>query len=176
MIGKRFDTLAERASRRVAQRSSRRGFLARLGAAVVGGAVIPVLPVDRTGQLKRARAEAFVKTAQTHDPEQCNYWRYCAIDGSLCACCGGTYNVCPPGSHSSPTSWIGSCINPDDKQSYLIAYQDCCGQDACGQCWCNNTEGELPAYRPELNNDIIWCFGAPTMVYHCSHSVLLGRS
>ena len=28
----------------------------------------------------------------------------------------------------------------------------------------------------ELNNDIIWCFGAPSMVYHCSSQVLIGKA
>ena len=45
-----------------------------------------------------------------------------------------------------------------------------------GQCACLGTEGEMPSYRPELNNDIIWCFGAPTMVYHCSSQVLIGKA
>ena len=176
MIGRGLDRLVERASRRMAQRTSRRSFLGRLGLALAGGAVIPVLPVDRTGRLKQANAEEFAKTAQTTDPTACNYWRYCSSDGYLCSCCGGTYNQCPPGSYSSPTSWIGSCINPDDSQAYLIAYRDCCGKDSCGQCACLGTEGEMPAYRPELNNDIIWCFGAPTMVYHCSSAVLIGKA
>jgi methylamine dehydrogenase light chain len=176
MIAKGFDRLVERASRRIAQRTSRRSFLGRLGLVLVGGAVIPVLPVDRTGRLKRVSAEEFVKTAQTTDATACNYWRYCSIDGYVCSCCGGTYNVCPPGTQTSLTSWIGSCINPDDNQAYLIAYQDCCGKDSCGQCACLGLEGELPAYRPELNNDIVWCFGAPSMVYHCSSAVLIGKA
>jgi methylamine dehydrogenase light chain len=176
MIGKGVDGLVERASRRIAQRSSRRGFLGRLGVALAGGAAVPVLPVDRTGRLKRARAEEFAKSAQTTDPMACNYWRYCSADGYLCSCCGGSYDVCPPGTQASPTSWVGSCVNPDDGQAYLIGYQDCCGKDSCGQCSCLATEGELPAYRPELNNDIIWCFGTSSMVYHCSSAVLLGRA
>ena len=83
---------------------------------------------------------------------------------------------CPPGSYASPTSWIATCVNPDDNQAYLIAYQDCCGKDSCGQCACLGTEGEMPSYRPELNNDIIWCFGAPSMVYHCSSQVVIGKA
>lgn len=171
-----FDRLMERGSRRVAQRSSRRSLIARLGTALVGGAILPMLPVDKSGRLKRAHAEEFVKTAQTTDPTACNYWRYCSSDGFLCSCCGGTYNRCPPGTHASPTSWVGTCINPADNTPYLIAYQDCCGRDACFQCYCWGTEGDMPTYRPELNNDIIWCFGAPSMVYHCSSSVVIGKA
>ena len=38
----------------------------------------------------------------------------------MCDCCGGTFNKCPPGSQASPTSWVGSCINPDDGRAYLM--------------------------------------------------------
>ena len=118
MMANRFDRVIERASRRIAQTSSRRSFLARLGAALAGGAVLPILPVDRTGRLKLAHAQEFAKTAQTTDPTACNYWRYCGVDGYICDCCGGTFNKCPPGSQASPTSWVGSCINPDDGKAY----------------------------------------------------------
>ncbi len=174
--GSFFDRGVERLSRLVAQRSSRRSVLARLGTALVGGALLPILPVDRSGGIRRARAEAFAATAQTTDPTQCNYWRYCAIDGYMCSCCGGGPSTCPPGSHPSPSSWVGSCINPDDGQAYLIAYRDCCGKDSCGQCACLALEGEMPVYRPQLNNDIVWCFGAPNMVYHCSSAALIGKA
>ena len=33
----------------------------------------------------------------------------------------------------------------------------------------------MPVYRPALNNDIIWCFGAPSMVYHCSSAAIVRR-
>jgi methylamine dehydrogenase light chain len=128
-----FDRMMESASRHIAQRSSRRSVLARLGTALVGGAILPILPVDRSGRAKMAHANEFAKTAQTTDPRACNYWRHCSSDGYLCECCGGTYNECPPGTIASPTSWVGTCVNPDDNQAYLIAYQDCCGKDSCGQ-------------------------------------------
>ena len=130
MILDAFDRMMESTARLIAQRSSRRSVLARLGTVLVGGVVLPMLPVDRTGRTKMAHANEFAKTAQTSDPTQCNYWRNCSSDGYLCSCCGGTYNECPPGSIASPTSWIGTCVNPDDSQAYLIAYQDCCGKDS----------------------------------------------
>jgi methylamine dehydrogenase light chain len=34
--------------------------------------------------------------------------------------------------------------------------------------------GEMPLYRTQLNSDLIWCFGAPTMVYHCSTAEIVG--
>ena len=178
----RFDRLIERSSRSIAQRVSRRSFLARVSTWLVAASAVPLLPVSRPIHAAESAPKAkpgkfasdFANAAQTHDPTKCNYWRYCAGDGYLCACCGGGPNTCPPGSSPSPTSWIGSCINPDNGKTYLIAYRDCCGKDSCGKCNCIGLEGDMPEYRPQVNNDIIWCFGAPSMVYHCSSAGLVG--
>jgi len=75
-----------------------------------------------------------------------------------------------------PTAWVGTCHNPADGITYLIAYNDCCGIGECGRCDCWRSEGQTPVYRPQRNNDIIWCFGAPTMAYHCSVSRVIGRA
>lgn len=179
----RFDRFFEVLSRRTAQRASRRSFVSLCGRWLCAASALPLLPVARRAQAsdahdgsqgRRKFASDFANKAQTSDPTQCNYWRYCASDGYLCACCGGGPNVCPPGTSPSPTSWVGSCINPDDGKTYLIAYRDCCGQDSCGRCNCEALEGEMPSYRPQLNNDIVWCFGASSMVYHCSSAALVG--
>ena len=34
----------------------------------------------------------------------------------------------------------------------------------------------MPVYRPQLNNDSVWCFGAPSMVYHCSSAAPIGEA
>ena len=52
----RFDDLFEALSRRVASRTSRRGFIGRVGAVAAGVAVSPLLPVDRRGRVSRAEA------------------------------------------------------------------------------------------------------------------------
>jgi len=172
-----FDRTVERLTRALAQRTSRRSVFAFLGKVMVGGMVLPLLPVDRTLRMRQAHAEAFVKGAQVDDQTQCNYWKYCGIDGYLCSCCGSPgNNVCPAGSQPSPSGWVGSCVNPTDKLTYLVAYRDCCGKDSCGRCPCLNTEGEYPVYRPQLNNDMVWCFGADTMLYHCSGSAVIGKA
>jgi methylamine dehydrogenase light chain len=168
-----FDRLFESSARFSAQRLSRRSLIAMIGSSVVASAALPLLPVYRKAQAAELSSR-FAKHAQTKDPTQCNYWRYCASDGYLCACCGGGPSTCPPGTSPSPTSWIGSCINPDDAKTYLIAYRDCCGTDSCGRCACLGQEGDMPSYRPQLNNDIVWCFGSSSMVYHCSSAALVG--
>ncbi|GHA88125.1 methylamine dehydrogenase (amicyanin) small subunit [Modicisalibacter luteus] len=170
-----FDTLVERASRFLANGLSRRHFLSWTGTIVMGSAVLPLLPIDRSGGKARA-AESGAQDTQDDDDTQCNYWRYCAIDGYVCSCCGGTPSSCPPGTSPAPTSWVGTCLNPVDGKHYLISYRDCCGKGSCGRCACLGLEGELPAYRAQKNNDIIWCYGAPDMMYHCSSAVVIGEA
>jgi methylamine dehydrogenase light chain len=29
---------------------------------------------------------------------------------------------------------------------------------------------------PQLNNNVIWCFGTKSMEYHCSTAVLVGKA
>lgn len=171
-----WDRAVERWTRAMAQHTSRRSVFAFLGTVLAGGLILPLLPVDRTLRMREAQAQEFAKNAQTENSSECNYWRYCAIDGYLCSCCGGAPSVCPAGSRPSPSAWIGSCVNPSDGVTYLIAYRDCCGKDSCGRCGCLNNEGEYPVYRTQLNNDMVWCFGAPSMVYHCSAAALIGKA
>ncbi|MBU6166617.1 MAG: methylamine dehydrogenase (amicyanin) light chain [Alphaproteobacteria bacterium] len=175
-----IDALGEKWLRGFAGRSSRRSFLTRLGATLVAAPVFPLLPVSRANAAKTDRSPeaktAFARNAQTTDDTKCNYWRYCAIDGSLCSCCGGGVSSCPAGTEPSPVSWVGSCINPDNGKAYLIAYRDCCGKAGCGQCGCDNTDRETPLYMPQLNNNVIWCFGTSSMEYHCSTAVLVGEA
>lgn len=148
-----------------ARRLSRRSFISRLGQLLVGTALVPVLPVFRAGAMP---------FNEIGDPRSCDYWRYCAIDGFLCSCCGGTASTCPPGSEPSPVTWVGTCENPADGKRYVISYNDCCGKGGCGRCFCNRNEGDKPAYYPPKNNDINWCVGTKTNAYHCSTAVVVG--
>ena len=173
-----FDRWMERATRRIAQRSSRRSFLAGLGSLAVGVAGIPLLPVARalTGEGGGAFPQTTGDPLDPGDPTQCDYWRYCGFDGFLCTCCGGSVSQCPPGTSVSNVTWIGTCLNPADNKNYIISYNDCCGQGSCGLCLCNTNQGETPVYRPQLNNDIVWCFGATNMSYHCTIGAVLGTA
>lgn len=175
-----LDAFVERLVRNVAQKTSRRSFLARAGALLCAAPALPLLP------MARARADSppepsaphteFERHAQAKDDRECTYWRYCAVDGHLCSCCGGGIHSCPPGSTPSPTAWIGTCLNPVDNLSYLIVYRDCCGKQACGQCACDNSDRETPIYRPQGNNDILWCIGLSSMTYHCTTAVMVGKA
>ncbi|HEX7792199.1 MAG TPA: methylamine dehydrogenase light chain, partial [Afipia sp.] len=159
-------------------------FLSRFGSVLVAAPVFPLLPVSRAAAQTSAQAPApsvdqrtaFGRSAQTKDDTQCDYWRYCAIDGALCSCCGGGVHTCPPGTEPSPTSWVGSCINPDNGKAFLVSYHDCCGTVACNQCNCASSDRETQSYRPQTNDDIVWCFGLEGMQYHCSTAVLVGEA
>ena len=41
---------------------------------------------------------------------------------------------------------------------------------------CSRNEGDRPIYHPAKSNNINWCAGASTNVYHCTTTILLGLS
>jgi methylamine dehydrogenase light chain len=149
-------------SRGLARRTSRRSFLATLGALLVGGLARPLLPVARAAP------------APEDGADRCEYWRYCAIDGFLASCCGGTHTSCPPGTQMAPITWLGTCRNPADGKQYVISYNDCCGKDACGRCFCRRNEGDRPVYYTHKANDIDWCMGTTSVIYNSTVAVVVG--
>ena len=166
-----IDKLVEKHSRNVAQRTSRRSFFGKLAGVLTASTVaLPLLPVARGGGHEPAMPK------ESGDPTSCDYWRYCAIDGFLCSCCGGSENSCPPGTQMSPITWIGTCLNPDDDTNYIISYNDCCGKSSCGACLCMREEGDRPIYRPQLSNDYNWCLGTDSQAYHCTVALVLGTA
>ena len=110
------------------------------------------------------------------DPDQCEYWRYCAIDGFLASACGGTHTSCPPGAEMSPITWLGTCQNPADGKHYIISYNDCCGKEACGRRFCRRSEGDKPVYVTPKNNDIDWCMGTQSVVYNSTVAIVVGTA
>lgn len=176
------DSGFERVARALARATGRRHFLARLAhmaLAAAGLASFPLLPVAR-GQSAPARGDAPPPDSAIDgpegDPQRCEYWRHCAIDGFACACCGGSADACPPGSEMSPVTWIGTCRNPVDGHHYVISYNDCCGKGFCGRCMCNRNEGDRPDYHWVRSNDINWCAGARSQAYHCSVAIVVKRA
>jgi methylamine dehydrogenase light chain len=173
----RLDSQIESWTRRLARSTDRRSFLARLGVLVAGASTLPLLPVAR-GADDSGRVPAPDETiaGAEGDPTRCEYWRHCAIDGFLCACCGGSATACPPGTEMSAVTWIGTCRNPQDGKDYVISYNDCCGKGFCGRCGCNRNEGDRPEYHWYRSNDINWCAGAKSQAYHCSVAVVVGQA
>lgn len=167
LIQEWLDRFTERRARSTAQLTGRRSLLAKLGTVLVGGAVLPMLPFDRSGT-------AHAKPTPAEDPQHCEYWRNCALDGFLCTCCGGTITACPPGTEASKVTWVGTCRNPKDGKDYLVSYNDCCGKTPCGRCLCNFNERERPAYKMGVHNDINWCMANTQTMYHCTVSVIVG--
>jgi methylamine dehydrogenase light chain len=179
-----IDRLFEQSARSLAQRTSRRSVLAGLGRLMLGTALLPLLPIDRSSRASADEPRAAAGRAESgapgkaalDNPESCEYWKYCAIDGFLCSCCGGSSHSCPPGTSPSPITWIGTCRNPSDGRDYIVSYNDCCGKASCGNCECNRNEREKPMYRLSRNNDVNWCMANAEADYHCSVSVILGVS
>lgn len=166
-----LDRSTEQSIRGMAQHTSRRGFLGKLGGVLIGGAAaVPLLPIARSQE------SATTTVAEEGDSNSCDYWRYCAIDGFLCGCCGGTMNTCPPGTEMSPITWIGTCENPADGNSYIISYNDCCGKSSCGNCLCQRNERDRPVYNPRVANDLNWCLGTSSASYHCSTAIVIGTA
>ena len=164
---KDLDKHIAKSTRRSARTLSRRNLITRLGQILVGTALIPVLPVARAGS-------STIEIPEIGDPNSCDYWRYCSIDGFLCSCCGGSSSSCPPVAEPSPVTWVGTCENPADGKRYVISYNDCCGKATCGKCLCNTNEGDKPVYYPPKSNDINWCIGTKSNAYHCSTAVVVG--
>ncbi|EED35222.1 methylamine dehydrogenase light chain [Luminiphilus syltensis NOR5-1B] len=173
-LSQRLDQRMSEAARRVAQRTSRRSFLGKLGLMLAGASFFPLLPVRRA--FGNEPPQDLAAVSEIGDPQSCDYWRYCALGGSLCSCCGGSATTCPPGSEPSPISWIGTCHNPADGKDYLISYNDCCGKSYCERCVCHRTERDKPVYFPAKSNDILWCFGTESQAYHCTVSLVLGEA
>lgn len=172
-----IDRRLEKWSRRSALHTSRRGFIAKLGALLVGASALPLLPVSRaTAQQLDSGFDDSNVTGEEGDSSNCHYWRYCGLDGYLSANCGGTHTSCPPGTEMSPITWIGTCRNPADGKNYLISYNDCCGSGSCSTNWCERNESDRPIYVTPKSNDILWCLGTASRAYNSTVALVLGVS
>lgn len=190
------ENLSERSARKIAQTTSRRSFIGRLGALLVGVGAVPLLPVARADSQKKDDKSSNDKESSSEkqqqgypgvapqvstnpeeegDPTHCDYWRYCGIAGSLCTCCGGSANACPPGTEMSLLSWIGTCRNPTDGKNYIISYNDCCGKTTCTRCLCGPINpSDKPVVRPQSSSHYIWCLGTKNSHVTCSTAVVVG--
>ena len=170
-----LDRFTERKTREVASKVSRRSALVDVGRFMIASAfVLPVLPFDRTSQAHAAGHGGVGSSKKKPEVTDCDYWRYCSVDGFLCSCCGGSATTCPPGTTPSKVTWVGTCHNPVDGKDYLVSYNDCCGKTSCGRCFCNTNSGDRPGYRLGVHNDVNWCMSNDSSVYHCTVSVIVG--
>src|SRR5258708_2166272 len=82
-----FDKMSERLTRNLARFSSRRGFLSKLGVALLAAPAFPLLPVARSARAAEPKSAGpktdFERNSQTTDDTNCNYWKYCGSDGLL---------------------------------------------------------------------------------------------
>jgi methylamine dehydrogenase light chain len=180
----RFERLAENVSRQLARSTSRRGFVGRLGAILVGGSALPLLPIERAYAETPAKPKESYpgvapditdNPAEPGDLTSCDYWRYCGVGGNLCSCCGGGASQCPAGTEMSPMGWIGTCLNPVDRKHYLISYNDCCGKPNCSRCMCSPLNPDnKPAVRPQVSSEYLWCIGTRSNMYTCSTATVIG--
>lgn len=186
------EQLTERVTRALARLTSRRSFIGRLGMLVASSGTLPLLPIARAASPLPApevkpqgpqkgypgvAPQPSLSAAEQGDPASCDYWRYCGIGGSLCACCGGNANACPPGVDMSPVGWIGTCRNPLNGNHYIISYNDCCGKPHCARCWCDSSSKNprnRPPIRPQSSDDVLWCMGMKETSYTCSTANVIG--
>jgi hypothetical protein len=145
-----IDNLTERGTRFLYQSISRRGFLSTVGKAVmalVGVALVPLLPVDREVQVAEA---AF---------SNCNSWYMCgAFADRICSCaCGGLIcQTCPSGTNLG-SSWTSCCYDAGCACGHLVSYKDCCYSGSMPAC-CDDSGCEC--YRGQPAN---WCGTAGTL-------------
>ncbi|MPZ88821.1 MAG: amine dehydrogenase [Nitriliruptorales bacterium] len=174
-------TVSGRLSRHLADRSSRRGMLARfakIAVAAAGVSVLPALPVSRiaTAQEEEEEDETFDYTGT--DPTDCNYWRYCNMGGRMCTtCAGGGVVTCPPGTTLGVEYWVGCCEDPETGRTYLIANYDCCGKSGCGEsCGEPFMQDTPPNYTPGgQDRNVLWCMSDETQSYTCTVTPIIGE-
>ena len=75
---------------------------------------------------------------------------------------------CRPSPGSAPAAI------PRDGKDYVISYNDCCGSGVLRPLLLQPQRGR-PARLPSVrSNDINWCAGASSQMYHCSTALVIG--
>ncbi|MGC5247918.1 methylamine dehydrogenase light chain [Gordonia sp. DT219] len=176
-------SLTSRAGRKLSERVSRRSMISKIGRWTLGAsgvAVIGSLPVSRAAADPQPASgpEPLVPEYNGSNPAECEYWRWCNMDGTPCAACeGGGVSTCAPGSKPGAEFWVGCCTNPKDKKTYLIAYYDCCGAPGCANAFCGEPDMQAIMYNPvagSYDQEIIWCVSEESQSYTCTMAPVVG--
>ena len=180
----RGGTFASRSGRRLSERISRRSMISKIGRWTLGAsgvAVVSSLPVARAFAQETPAApaaEPLVPEFDGSNPAECDYWRWCSMDGTSCAACeGGGLTTCAPGSKPGAEYWVGCCTNPEDGKTYLIAYYDCCGAPSCSNAFCGEPDMQSTMYNPvsgSFDQEIIWCVSDQSQSYTCTMAPIIG--
>lgn len=142
----KLDQIEARILSKLAERTSRKGFLAQTGKMmlkVVGISLLPVLPVDRIIRNLEACCPTYYCTGQL--------WYLCGMNGKICCnitgCLGGTGTKCPQCATKGSGYWCACCAH------IMVKYYDCCAVagscTGCSNCspvncsgvqeaWCNS--------------------------------------
>lgn len=188
-----------RFARYLSEKTSRRSAMSRIAGwtmGLTGVAMLGSLPFSRN-QASAAPADTdapaggadgvevfgdgddLIPTYDGKDPTECNYWRWCNMDGRPCpSCAGGGISTCAPGSKPGAEYWVGCCTNPDDGKTYLIAYYDCCGAPRCSTNYCGEPDAQAIMYNPvsgSFDQEIIWCISDESQSYTCTLAPIVGE-
>ena len=175
-----FDSWFERSARGVAQHSSRRSAMAKLGKVLVGSAMLPLLPsIAPRMRPMRHRARRLRPAARDGGKRRSDELRLLEIlrDRRLAVQLLRRHVEQLPTGHDAFADHVDRHVPQSARRfDYIVSYNDCCGKTSCGKCFCNRNEREKPLYKLSLNNDINWCMANGNSNYHCSVSVLLGAA
>jgi hypothetical protein len=146
--GSPIDRATARALSAFYERTTRAGFLSRVGGIALralGITLAPLLPVSR-----------MTTTALADGP--CDPFFLCGIYGRPCKCEGCNTDYTCPDCAAIGFKWTACCTDKDGKK-HLVEYPDCCGnQDCANKCkdctFCRNNATRQP----------LWCFGGSKYV------------
>jgi hypothetical protein len=165
-----LDEKASQIARRLAERTSRRGLLAKTGRwalAIAGVTALETLPI---GPVQLAEA----------GPSDCWEWYNCGMSGFPCAGCGGSTGSCPAGTTAATgqgAAWSACCADGYGGL-YLVQYRDCCYHNAAGQCCSGSSPNGNPWCCPNefcrnAGQVQTWCGTGGQNCYKCTMANVL---
>ena len=170
LIEQWIDRLSERRVRKVAQSTSRRSAVAKLGSMLVGGAILPMLPFDRslappsmaTWREEWRSAELRLLAQLRH-----RWLPVRVLRRNVTACPPGTEISRSPGSAPAATRWTRGTTSSRTTTAAERA--------AAAAAAATATRATDPCLtRPPRATTSNWCHGTSNNVYNCSMAVVIG--